>query len=41
MYGSCLYNEYIKGFDAFINFTKKDMLDNIRGKSLLSLQILQ
>jgi hypothetical protein len=24
-------NEYIKGVDAFINFAKKDMLDNIRG----------
>jgi hypothetical protein len=23
-------NEYIKGVDAFIDFTKKDMLDNIR-----------
>jgi hypothetical protein len=31
MYGSCLCNEYIKGLDAFIDFTKKDMLDNIRG----------
>jgi hypothetical protein len=31
MYGPCLCNEYIKGVDAFINFTKKDMLDNIRG----------
>jgi hypothetical protein len=31
MYGSCLCNEYIKGVDAFINFAKKDMLDNIRG----------
>jgi hypothetical protein len=31
MYGLCLYNEYIKGVDAFINFAKKDMLDNIRG----------
>jgi hypothetical protein len=30
MYGSCLCNEYIKGLDAFINFVKKDMLDNIR-----------
>jgi hypothetical protein len=27
----CLCNEYIKGVDAFIDFTKKDMLDNIRG----------
>jgi hypothetical protein len=31
MYESCLFNEYIKGVDAFINFMKKDMLDNIRG----------
>jgi hypothetical protein len=26
-----LCNEYIKGLDAFINFVKKDMLDNVRG----------
>jgi hypothetical protein len=26
-----LCNEYIKGLDTFINFTKKDMLDNVRG----------
>jgi hypothetical protein len=31
MYGLCLCNEYIKWLDAFIDFTKKDMLDNIRG----------
>jgi hypothetical protein len=31
MYGSCLCNEYIRGLDVFINFVKKDMLDNIRG----------
>jgi hypothetical protein len=31
MYGPRLYNEYIKGVDAFIDFIKKDMLDNIRG----------
>jgi hypothetical protein len=31
MYVPRLYNEYIKGVDAFINFMKKDMLDNIRG----------
>jgi hypothetical protein len=31
MYGPCLCNEYIKGVDAFINFAKIDMLDNIRG----------
>jgi hypothetical protein len=29
MYGSCLCNEYIKGLDAFIDFTKKDMLDTL------------
>jgi hypothetical protein len=32
MYGSRLSNEYIKGVDAFIDFVKKDMLDNVRGK---------
>jgi hypothetical protein len=31
IYGPRRYNEYIKGVDAFIDFTKKDMLDNIRG----------
>jgi hypothetical protein len=31
MYGSCLFNEYIKGLNAFINFTKKNMLHNARG----------
>jgi glutaredoxin len=31
MYVPCLCNEYIKGVGAFIDFTKKDMLDNIRG----------
>jgi hypothetical protein len=31
MDGSCLCNEYIKGLDAFIDFVKKDMLENIRG----------
>jgi hypothetical protein len=30
MYGPCLCNEYIKVVDAFIDFVKKDMLDNIR-----------
>jgi hypothetical protein len=30
MYEPHIYNEYIKGLDAFIDFTKKDMLDNIR-----------
>jgi hypothetical protein len=39
MYGSRLCNEYIKGLDAFIDFVKKDMLDNVR-ESLLFLQIL-
>jgi hypothetical protein len=31
MYDSHFYNEYINVLDAFINFVKKDMLDNIRG----------
>jgi hypothetical protein len=31
MYRPHLCNEYIKGVDAFIDFTKKYMLDNIRG----------
>jgi hypothetical protein len=31
MYGPRLCNEYIKGLDVFIDFTKKDMLDNVRG----------
>jgi hypothetical protein len=31
MYGPRLCNEYIKGADAFIDFAKKDMLDNNRG----------
>jgi hypothetical protein len=31
MHGLCLCHEYIKGLDAFIDFTKKDMLDNVRG----------
>jgi hypothetical protein len=30
MYGPCLCNKYIKGLDAFIDFAKKDILDNIR-----------
>jgi hypothetical protein len=30
MNGSHLCNEYIKGLDAFIDFMKKDMLDNVR-----------
>jgi hypothetical protein len=30
MFGPHLCNEYIKWVDAFINFVKKDMLDNIR-----------
>jgi hypothetical protein len=30
MYESCIC-KYIKRIDAFINFAKKDMLDNIRG----------
>jgi hypothetical protein len=31
MYESCLCNEYMKGLYAFVDFVKKDMLDNIRG----------
>jgi hypothetical protein len=31
MYGLRLFNEYMKGLDAFVDFMKKDMLDNIRG----------
>jgi hypothetical protein len=31
MYGPHLCNEYINKLDAFINFAKKDMLDNVRG----------
>jgi hypothetical protein len=31
MYGPHLCNECIKGLDEFIDFTKKDMLDNVRG----------
>jgi hypothetical protein len=31
MYGPHLCNEYIKGLDAFIDFVKKNMLDNSRG----------
>jgi hypothetical protein len=31
MDGPRLCNEYIKGVNAFIDFVKKDMLDNIRG----------
>jgi hypothetical protein len=29
--GPCLCNEYIEGLDAFIDFIKKDILDNVRG----------
>jgi hypothetical protein len=31
MYGPHLCIEYIKGLDAFIDFTKKDLLDNVTG----------
>jgi hypothetical protein len=31
MYMPHLCNEYIKGLDAFIDFMKKDVLDNVRG----------
>jgi hypothetical protein len=31
MYELRFYNKYIKGLDAFIDFTKKYVLENIRG----------
>jgi hypothetical protein len=31
MYGLLLCNEYINRLDAFIDFAKKDMLDNVGG----------
>jgi hypothetical protein len=31
IYGPRLCNEYINGLYAFIDFAKKDMLDNVRG----------
>jgi hypothetical protein len=31
MYSPRPYNEYVKELDAFIDFMKKDILDNIRG----------
>jgi hypothetical protein len=31
MYGPRLCNEYIKGLDAFIDFSKKEIFDNVRG----------
>jgi hypothetical protein len=31
MYRPHICNEYIKGIDAFIDFAKKDILENIRG----------
>jgi hypothetical protein len=31
MYEPRLCNEYMKGLDTFVDFMKKDMLDNIRG----------
>jgi hypothetical protein len=31
MYEPRLCNEYMKGLDAFVDFVKKDMLDNVRG----------
>jgi hypothetical protein len=31
MYGPRLSNEYINGLDTFIDFAKKDMVDNGRG----------
>jgi hypothetical protein len=30
MYEPHLCNEYMKGLDAFVDFMKKDMLDNVR-----------
>jgi hypothetical protein len=30
MYELRLCNKYIKGLDAFIDFAKKDMIDNVR-----------
>jgi hypothetical protein len=30
MYEPRLCNEYMKGIDAFVDFSKKDILDNIR-----------
>jgi hypothetical protein len=30
MYGSHICNKYIKGLDIFIDFVKKDILDNVR-----------
>jgi hypothetical protein len=35
MYGLHICNEYIKGLDAFINFMKKDMLDNVNETDIL------
>jgi hypothetical protein len=31
MNGPHLYNEYMKELDAFTDFVKKDMVDNVRG----------
>jgi hypothetical protein len=31
MYEPHLCNEYMKGLDAFVDFAKKYMLDNVRG----------
>jgi hypothetical protein len=31
MYGSCLCNEYIKGVDAFFDFTKKTCWTTLEG----------
>jgi hypothetical protein len=39
MYGSRIYNEYIKGLDVFIDFMKKDMLDNVRGAFVVLVNI--
>jgi hypothetical protein len=39
MYGPRIYNEYIKGLDVFIDFMKKDMLDNVRGAFVVLVNI--
>jgi hypothetical protein len=35
MYGLHICNEYIKGLDAFMDFMKKDMLDNVNETDIL------
>jgi hypothetical protein len=41
MYGPHLYNKYIKGLDVFIDFVKKDMMDNVIGNHCYPYKILQ